>query len=139
MASFDFHTYRGIQRMSRRLLVFLLLSLFARPVLAQVEPRPEPTQNPAATFRLFATTNIYTFIKLDTRDGRIWQVQWGDNDHRFTDLLSPKALVAGGQPGRFTLYPTNNIFTFILLDQDTGDEWQVQWGKPEERGMVSIP
>ena len=27
-------------------------------------------------YRLFATKNIYNFIKLDTRNGLMWQVQW---------------------------------------------------------------
>lgn len=30
--------------------------------------------------------------------------------------------------GRFSLYPTNNIFSYLLLDKDTGDVWQVQRG-----------
>jgi hypothetical protein len=111
--------------------------MFASLALAQ-EPAPQPTQNPSVSYRLFSTTNIYTFLRLDTRDGRLWQVQWGDEDHRFTAVLSAKSLVTGGRVGRFTLYPTTNIYTFILLDQDTGDAWQVQWGKPETRGIVPI-
>ena len=27
-------------------------------------------------YRLFNTKNMYTFIKLDTRNGQMWQVQW---------------------------------------------------------------
>ena len=123
--------------MRRALLVAVTLCTFASLALAQ-EPIPQPTQNPNVSYRLFSTTNIYTFLRLDTRDGRLWQVQWGDADHRFTAVLSSKALVSGGRVGRFTLYPTTNIYTFILLDQDTGDAWQVQWGKPEDRGMVPI-
>jgi hypothetical protein len=87
---------------------------------------------------LFSTKNIYTFLKLDTREGQLWQVQWGDKDHRFTDVINSKALVSGGRVGRFSLYPTNNIYTFILLDQDTGNAWQAQWGKPEDRFIVPI-
>ena len=28
---------------------------------------------------------------------------------------------------RFTLYPTQNMYNFILLDQISGKTWQVQW------------
>lgn len=126
-----------MKSMKRKFVVTLTLLLFASLVLAE-EFHLEPTQNPDAPYRLFNTQNIYTFLKLDTRAGRIWQVQWGDKDHRFIESINPKALVSGAKPGRFTLYPSSNIYTFILLDQETGDAWQVQWGKPAERLIVHI-
>lgn len=41
--------------------------------------------------------------------------------------------------GRFTLYPTQNVFTFILLDQIDGRMWQVQWSTKAEnmKGIVA--
>jgi hypothetical protein len=98
----------------------------------------EPTQNPNVPYRLFKTQNIYTFLKLDTRVGRIWQVQWGDKDHRFTEPINLKVLVPDGKTGRLTLYPTQNIYTFILLDQETGDAWQVQWGDATSRFVLPV-
>lgn len=113
--------------------------LFLAPISQAQELRPEPTQNPTASYRLFSTTNIYTLLMLDTHDGRMWQVQWGDKDHRFTVPLSTESLVSDGKAGRFTLYPTKNIYTFILLDQETGDAWHVQWGsKIEDRFVLPI-
>ena len=123
--------------MKRTVVVFTALLLFGSLVSAQ-EAQLEPTQNPDAVFRLFNTRNIYTLLKLDTRDGRIWQVQWGDKDHRFTAPLNLDSLAAGGKAGRFTLYPTMNVYAFILLDQDTGDAWHVQWGKPSDRFVLPI-
>jgi hypothetical protein len=90
----------------------------------------EPTQDPSALYRLFRTQNIFMFLLLDTSTGQISQVQWStETEKRFIEPLNPKPLVAGGKPGRFTLYPTQNIYTFVLLDQVTGNSWQVQWGK----------
>ena len=123
--------------MKRKLVITVTLLLFASLALAD-ELRPEPTQNPDAPYRLFNTKNIYTLLKLDTRDGRIWQLQWGDKDHRFVDPLNTKSLASGGKAGRFTLYPTSNMYTFILLDQETGDAWHVQWGLTAERFIEPI-
>lgn len=123
--------------MKRKFVVIVTLLLFAPLALAE-EFHLESTQNPDAPYRLFNTQNIYTFLKLDTRAGRIWQVQWGDKDHTFIEPVNPRALVSDGKPGRFTLYPTSNIYTFILLDQETGDAWHVQWGKPADRFIVHI-
>ena len=38
--------------------------------------------------------------------------------------------------GRFTLYPTQNMWTFILLDQIDGRMWQVQWSMKEDSRFV---
>jgi hypothetical protein len=69
--------------MKRKFVVTLTLLLFASFALAE-ESRLEPTQNPNAPYRLFNTKNVFTLLKLDTRAGRIWQVQWGEKASRFT-------------------------------------------------------
>ena len=124
--------------MKRTALTTASLLLFASLAFGQ-EARPlEPTQNPDAPYRLFGTRNIYTFLKLDTREGRIWQVQLGDEDSRFSTPLNLVPLVSDGKAGRFTLYPTTNIYTFVLLDQENGDTWHVQWGELEDRFIAPI-
>ena len=99
-------------------------------------------QDNEAVYHLYPTQNMYTFLKLDTRNGKIWQVQWDiDSAYRFVTVLSDTALVFKEEEknGRFTLYPTTNIYNFILLDQIDGKTWQVQWSqKKENRGVMSI-
>jgi hypothetical protein len=121
-------------------LVFATLLLSAIPVLAQEtqETIPEPTQRTDAPYRIFRTQNIYMLLKLDTRTGLVWQVQWGDTEHRFIEPINLKVLAQNGKPGRFSLYPTLNIFTFLLLDQEDGRTWQVQWGKASDRQILAI-
>ena len=34
--------------------------------------------------------------------------------------------------GRFELYPTKNMFNFIMIDTYNGDTYQVQWNTSEE-------
>lgn len=41
-------------------------------------------------------------------------------------------------PGRFNLYSTQNMWTFILLDQVDGRTWQVQWSTSGKEGIVPI-
>jgi hypothetical protein len=103
----------------------------------------QPTQNTNACFRLFPTNNIWTFLELDTRTGLAWQVQFGlesPNDRSTVILNELKLAPATSKEGRFTLYPTRNMFNFLLIDQETGQTWQLQWSqKPTERGIWLIP
>lgn len=99
-------------------------------------------RNDDAVFQLFQTQNIWTFIKLNTRNGQMWQVQWNSKESlRHVTYLNPSPLVPleSEKNGRFTLYPTQNIYNYILLDQITGETWQVQWSTiPEERATIPI-
>ena len=96
----------------------------------------------AVTYRLFPTQNMWTFIKLNTRNGRMWQVQYDvQDDNRFETYLNISPLVDKEKEvdNRFTLYSTQNSWTFILLDQLDGRMWQVQWSmEPENRGIIPI-
>ena len=110
---------------------------------AQSTSQP-PIQNistdSTVVYRLFATNNMYNFIKLNTRNGQMWQVQWGTEDkHRFETTLSDISRVTKEEEknGRFFLYPTTNSYNFILLDQIDGRAWQVQWNFDAEKRMVT--
>lgn len=95
-----------------------------------------------AKYQLFPTQNTWNFIKLDTQNGRMWQVQFDvKSSNRFQTYLNTIALVDKEDEinDRFTLYPTHNIYNFILLDQIDGRTWQVQWSiEPENRGIMPI-
>jgi len=96
----------------------------------------------AFTYRLFPTQNIWTFIKLNTRNGQIWQIQFGmEKENRVVINLHAEPLVSKDKEvnDRFTLYPTQNMYTFILLDQIDGKTWQMQWSTdPNNRGIMPI-
>lgn len=92
-----------------------------------------------ATYQLFSTQNMWTFIKLNTRDGRMWQVQYDvKGSERFEVNLNTTSFATKEEErdGRFTLYPTQNMWTFILLDQIDGRMWQVQWSMKEDSRFV---
>ena len=98
-----------------------------------------PTSTTTNNYVLYPTTNIYTFLKLDTRNGVIWQVQYSMDENEFECILNDRELVTNGEPGQFALYPTTNNWTFILLDTKNGDTWHVQWNQDKsKRGIYHI-
>ena len=129
-----------------KIIVTTILTLTLMQSCAQVDKKQNSTtssqSNTKVAYRLFPTQNMWTFIKLNTRNGQMWQVQYNmDSDKRFVTNLSSEILVSSGNEldDRFTLYPTQNIYTFILLDQLDGKTWQVQWSiEPDNRGIIPI-
>lgn len=93
-------------------------------------------------YKLYQTDNIYTFLQLDTKTGRIKQVQWSlDSAEEGSVIINDEDLTYGFdyEYGSFELYPTKNMYQFILLDRATGWKWHVQWGmKSSERWIRRI-
>ncbi len=104
-------------------------------------PQVQPIQtNDNSRFKLFPTQNMWTSIKLDTQTGQMWQIQYSikSNDGCFECDLNPNPIITTGKKynGRFELYPTQNIYNFILLDKIDGKTWQVQWSFDEENRTI---
>ncbi len=92
-------------------------------------------------YRLYQTNNCWTYLKLDTRTGVIMHVQYSIYGDAMQYELNNKPLADGedAKLGRFFLYPTENNFNFILLDQIDGRVWQVQWNiDKDKRGIWRI-
>lgn len=119
---------------------FVLIALLSMVfVSCKQENSPAQIIKDEARYEMFPTENIWTFLKLDTSNGLIWQVQYSvNNDYRGEVVLNSQPLVEGNaaKNGRFILYPTKNMFNFILLDQKDGRTWQVQWSMEEDKRMV---
>ena len=124
--------------------ILLVLFTFFSAISFAQSTSDAPIQNISTdsnvVYRLFSTRNMYTFIKLDTRNGKMWQVQWGtESEYRFETVISESSRLYTNEEeknGRFFLYPTTNVYNFILVDQIDGRTWQVQWGKKVEDRMV---
>lgn len=92
-------------------------------------------------YRLYQTNNRWIFLKLDTRTGVITHVQYSiDGDAMQYELNSiPLVESEEAKSGRFFLYPTENTYNFLLLDQIDGRVWQVQWSiEKKDRGVWRI-
>jgi len=122
------------------IIVLSTMVSFAQTQLKKNEsPNDNTLNNQTVTYRLFPTQNIWTFIKLNTRNGQMWQIQYSlDKDKRFETYLNILPLVSRDEEsnGRFTLYPTTNIYNFILLDQLNGKTWQVQWAMESKDRLI---
>lgn len=90
-------------------------------------------------YKMYPTDNIWTFLKLDTSNGMIWQVQFSvkGDDYRFETPINTYPLNRdGNEPDRFELYPTKNMYNFILLDTVDGRVWQVQWSMDADKRFI---
>lgn len=136
--------------MTMRKVVYVLFVMvsFVCSLSAQVKEKslkyPEKSEQCPSNYQLFPTENVWTLLKLDTRNGVISIVHFSIND----DSLRCEGVVNGfplvreedQKVGRFTLYPTQNMYTFILLDKISGQTYQVQWSpKAKERFILPIP
>lgn len=90
-------------------------------------------------YKLYQTENMYNLLELDTKTGKVKQVQWAlkaDEEDTFPinteDLSSPYRY----GPGTFELYPTKNLYQFILLDKTNGRKWHIQWGLDENHRWI---
>ena len=144
----------------KRFLLFVFFSLILIPAFAQ-EQKPTADSSlskmkedisdirtmlidngagGAGRYKIYATTNIYTSLKLDTSTGKVTALQVtttkGETmEYDITDAVVPSETMIG----RFELYPTQNTYNFILLDTAVGYAYQVQWStKREERGRWRI-
>lgn len=125
----------------RKFLFCLFVISLSGGCIAKQQEKVETLEPKASTaYEIYPTNNMWNFIKLNTRNGRMWMVQYSieQDKNRFETYLNETALVSTEKEmnGRFKLYPTKNIYTFILLDQIDGNTWQVQWSFNENQRMV---
>jgi len=104
----------------------------------QVNKIAQGTVNAEPIYKLYPTRNMWNFLKLDTRNGKITIVQFSvDDDGKQMEYeLSNIARCEDKIPGRFMLQPTENIYNFIMLDQVSGKTYQVQWSFDEYNRFV---
>ncbi len=110
--------------------------------IQQIEKKVEIQSIVVPIYKLYPTQNYWTFIKLDTRNGKMWQVHFTISNDGYEGelILNSNSLVSTKEEevnGRFTLYPTNNIYNFILIDQIDGRTYQVQWNNEKDKRFVS--
>ena len=130
----------------KRILTALTLSItLASPASAEkpVQFIESFQQSLDAPYRLFNTTNINTLIALETSTGKLYQIHpgIGENAVQAAITINDKDLTPEGsdsESNRFTLYPTANIYSFILVDQRIGRFWRVQWNYEKDKRFIQF-
>lgn len=125
-----------------RLLIFALLMTACNSQPAQNQPFEVRMQNNTEHFqryKMMPTDNIHILLKYDTRTGAVWLVQYGLSDTPATEIKitgSERIYENEGWNGRFELYPTKNMYNFIMIDTCYGTTYQVQWNTDEQYRFV---
>ena len=107
---------------------------------AQQEAQTVKVEDETGRYQLYPTFNRWTFLKLDTKEGKITQVQYSlDEENEFETFLGAVTLDGKEEIGRYELYPTQNNWTFIMLDKVKGISYHVQWNQePSQRFITRI-
>lgn len=105
--------------------------------IAQIRAIYDRMDNLVPRFKIYKTENIYNLIKLDTATGQTWQVQYrSSKTESMTVEIDDSSLLWYSEPeiaGRFELYPTQNMYKFILVDTQDGRTWMIQWNIDSDR------
>ena len=107
-------------------------------------------------YKVYPTENKEVSLKLDSATGEVWQVEIGvetgeeiaskidfisnKTDSTFekvTDFSDVMKNFRVAQNGRFELFPTNNIYEFLMVDTILGTTYQVQWHNQHEKRLIS--
>lgn len=80
-------------------------------------------------FQLYETENMWTFILLDTFNGRLWQVQYSvkGTEYMMYVPINDTPLIASSGKSMFTIQPMTSMFQFYLINENNGDMWKFQW------------
>lgn len=118
----------------KRIFLCLMMSLAAVLGFSNILDDSEQSQR----FELYPTQNSFNFLKLDKKTGKIYQVQWSlEGEEEFSITLNGIDLSQFSTDGNcFKLYPTKNMWQFILLDGASGRAWHVQWGFEEKNRWI---
>lgn len=80
-------------------------------------------------FQMFATQNMWTFILLDSYNGKLWQVQYSsqDLDNLMCIPINENELISDNEKSVFTIQPSTSMYQYYLINDHTGDMWKFQW------------
>lgn len=123
----------------KRSFIILAIALMTMGVAAQEHLQFNAVNhetNSALRYKLYPTFNMWTYLKLDTQTGRVSMLQYSTKGRENEGELYigiPMETYAGSEAknGRYELYPTSNLWTFIMIDQINGNTYHIQWSNED--------
>ena len=115
------------------------VSLYIADRLTMIESHQQySTYHSAGRYRLYPTENTYNFLQLNTQTGEVYQIQWSsEKEEEFTVAVNSKKLVDMTMPiGTFEMYPTENMYQFLLLNTISGEVYHLQWGMNKKERWI---
>lgn len=103
--------------------------MFAVPVNRYSLAFPAEDSKWIERFQMFATQNMWTFILLDSYNGKLWQVQYSsqDLDNLMCIPINENELVSDNEKCIFSIQPLTSMYQYYLINDHTGDMWKFQW------------
>lgn len=103
--------------------------MFATPINRWSCAYPTSSSNWTNRFQMYETRNMWTFIMLDTYNGRLWQVQYSSSDLNalLCVPINETELSTSSTRSKFSIQPMTSMYQYYLTNDDTGEMWQFQW------------
>lgn len=119
----------------KRLFIILAAVIMNTVVIAQEQLQFNAVNhetNSTLRYKLYPTFNMWTYLKLDTQTGRVSMLIFSTNNQNEEGEIyigMPMEVYAGSEVknGRYELYPTTNMWTFLMIDQINGNTYHIQW------------
>lgn len=102
--------------------------MFAAPINYWSKAFPTSTDRWQGRFQMFATKNMWTFIMLDSYNGRLWQVQYDTKslDNLLCVTINDQELASENR-SVFSIQPMTSMYQYYLINDKSGEMWQFQW------------
>ena len=123
----------------KRFLFILVAAILTVGVIAQEQIQFNAVNheiNTSLRYKLYPTFNMWTYLKLDTQTGRVTMLQFSTNSRTEEGEIYigiPMETYVGDEAknGRYELYPTTNMWTFLMIDQMNGNTYHIQWSNKD--------
>ena len=123
----------------KKLFILLAAAVIAASAMAQAQIQFNAVNhetNSTLRYKLYPTFNMWTYLKLDTQTGRVSMLQFSTNspsEEGEVYIGCPMEIYVGSdaQNGRYELYPTTNLWTFLMIDQINGNTYHIQWSNKD--------
>lgn len=91
--------------------------MFAAPINKYSLAFPTEDSEWIGRFQMFATQNMWTFILLDSYNGKLWQVQYSsqDLDNLMCIPINEYELVSDNEKCIFSIQPLTSMYQYYLI------------------------